>query len=140
MKTSARNQLQGTITKVVKGAVNGDVFLDTGSGIHIFANITNDAIDELNLKPGQTATAIIKSSFVLLTTDPNAKVSARNRLTGKIVKLIPGQVNSELQIELPSGKTLTAIVTCETIDELGLAVGQSCTALVKASHVIIALD
>ena len=140
MKTSARNQFRGTVTKIVKGAVNGDVILDLGHGLEIFANITNDAIDDLQLQPGDTAIAIIKASFVLLSPDPNIKISARNRLTGTVVKLVPGEVNSELQLELPGGRFLTAIVTRESVDEFSFAPGQPCTALIKASHVLIAIQ
>lgn len=140
MKTSARNQLRGTVKSVVKGAVNGDVVLDLGNGQEIFANITNEAIEELQLAPGSRAVAIIKASFVILSPDPDVRISARNRLTGTIIKLVPGAVNSELKIELPGTKILTAIVTRESVEEFGFAVGQACTALIKASHIIIAVE
>lgn len=140
MKTSARNQFRGTITKVVRGAVNGDVVLDLGHGLEIFANITNAAIDDLQLEPGNSAIALIKSSFVLLSPDADVRISARNRLTGTIAKINPGAVNCEVQLELPGGRLLTAIVTQESTDEFSLAPGQSCTALIKASHVLIAVE
>jgi molybdate transport system regulatory protein len=140
MKTSARNQLRGTVSRVEKGAVNADVILDLGNGQEIFANITNDAVDELALAPGSRAIAIIKASFVILSPDADVRISARNRLRGTIVKLVPGAVNAELKLELPGGKILTAVVTRESVDEFGFAVGQPCTALVKASHVIIAVE
>lgn len=140
MKTSARNQFRGTIRNVVKGAVNGDVILDLGHGLEIFANITNNAIEELQLEPGKPAIAIIKASFVMLSPDPDLKISARNRLTGTVVKLVAGEVNSELQLELPGGKLLTAVVTRESVDEFAFAPGQPCTALIKASHVLIAIE
>lgn len=140
MKTSARNQLRGTITQVTKGAVNGDVVMELGSGQAIFANITNDSIEDLQLKPGQPAIAIVKASFVLLSPDPDVRISARNRLTGTITQLTPGAVNSEVKLSLPSGKIITAIVTKDSVDEFGFTVGQPCTALIKASHVIIAIE
>ncbi|MEZ5494143.1 MAG: TOBE domain-containing protein [Pseudomonadales bacterium] len=140
MKTSARNQLRGTITKVTKGAVNGDVIMELGHGQEIFANITNDSIDDLQLHPGQLAIAIIKASFVLLSPDPEVRISARNRLTGTITQLTPGAVNSEVKLSLPSGKVITAIVTKDSVNEFGFAVGQPCTALIKSSHVIIAIE
>ncbi len=140
MKTSARNQYRGTVTQVISGAVNGDVILDLGEGLEIFANITNDAIDDLHLKPGKPAIALIKSSFILLSPDADVKISARNRLTGTVIKLIPGEVNSEVQLALPGGKLLTAIVTRESAEGFAFTPGQSCTALIKASHVIIAVE
>ncbi len=140
MKSSARNQLHGKVKTVKKGAVNGDVILDVGDGLEIFANITNDAIDDLKLVPGSEAFALIKSSFVILSPDSNIRISARNRLTGTIVNTVPGAVNSEIKIELAGGRILTAIVTNESMQEFNFAVGSSCTALVKASHVILAVS
>lgn len=140
MKSSARNQIKGVVTKVDRGAVNGDIVLDIGNGQEIFANITNDAIEDLQLRVGQQAFAIIKSSFVLLSPDPDIRISARNRLTGTITQLIPGAVNSEVKITLPNSKVITAIVTRDSTEALNLAIGQPCTALIKASHVIIAIE
>jgi molybdate transport system regulatory protein len=140
MKTSARNHFPGKVKTVHKGAVNADVILDLGHGLEIFANITNEAVDDLGLKPARDATALIKSSFILLTTDANIRISARNRLPGTVAAVIPGAVNAEVKLNLPGKLVLTAIVTLETVQELGLAAGKPCTALIKASHVILAVD
>ena len=140
MKSSARNQLRGKVKSVKKGAVNGDVILDLGDGLEIFANITNESIDDLQLAPGREAIAFIKSSFVILSPDENVRISARNRLTGTIIKTIPGAVNSEIKIELAGGRILTAIITNDSLQEFGFAQGSRCTALVKASHVILAVS
>jgi molybdate transport system regulatory protein len=140
MKISARNQLRGTVTAVHKGAVNADVLLDLRSGLTIFANITNEAVDDLGLKPGKAATALIKSSFILLSPDAHIRISARNRLPGRITDVIPGAVNSEIKLALAGGTVLNAIVTVETVQDLGLAVGEPCTAFIKSSHVLIAVD
>ena len=43
-------------------------------------------------------------------------------------------------LDLGAGKTLTAIVTRESGDQLGFAVGDKAQALVKASHIILAVD
>ncbi len=140
MKTSARNQLRGKVKSVKKGAVNGDVILDLGDGLEIFANITNESIDELGLAYGKDAIAIIKSSFVILSPDKNVRISARNRLIGTVVKTIAGAVNSEVKVELAGGRILTAVITNESMQEFGFVPGSECCALVKASHVIIAVN
>jgi molybdate transport system regulatory protein len=140
MKTSARNQFWGKVKAIHKGAVNADVVLDVGGGLEIFANITNEAVQDLDLKPGREAAALIKASFVLLSPDPNVRISARNRLRGKVVKVIPGSVNGEVKVQLAEGRTLTAILTNDALQELRIAEGDSCTALVKASHVLIAVN
>lgn len=65
MKISARNVLKGTIKEVKKGATTAHVRLDI-NGTIITASITNEAVDELGLKAGQRASAVIKASDVMI--------------------------------------------------------------------------
>jgi molybdate transport system regulatory protein len=140
MKTSARNQFRGVVKRVQKGTVNADVILDLGDGLEIFANITNESVADLGLKRGREAIALIKSSFVLLSADPNPRISARNRLPGKVTAISPGAVNSEVKLQLAGGRTLIAIITDDGVKELGLKEGSECCAVIKASHVLIAVN
>lgn len=140
VRTSARNELWGTVKTVRKGAVNADVILDIGDGIEVFASITNEAVEELGLRAGRAAFALIKSSFVMLTVEENPRISARNRLRGVVSDVLVGAVNSKVKIRLSGGRTLTAIITNEALEELGLTEGRPCCALVKASHVLIAVN
>jgi molybdate transport system regulatory protein len=140
MKTSARNQLRGTVKAVHKGAVNADVILDIGDGLEIFANITNEAVEDLGLKPGRAAVALIKASFILLSPDSDIRISARNRLRGTVTEVIPGAVNCEIKMQLAGARVLTAIVTSDALKELGLVKGAAFTALIKASHILIAVN
>jgi molybdopterin-binding protein len=66
MKISARNQIPGKVVKVTKGATTSHVRIDIGGGIIITASITNEAVDDLRLKSGSAATAIIKASDVMV--------------------------------------------------------------------------
>ena len=68
MKISARNRLKGRIIEVKKGATTAHVRLDV-SGTIVTASITNEAVDELGLKTGQEAYAIIKASDVMVGLD-----------------------------------------------------------------------
>lgn len=68
MKISARNQLKGKITSVVKGSTTAHVTIDIG-GATVTASITNAAVDELGLAEGKAATAIIKASDVMVAVD-----------------------------------------------------------------------
>lgn len=140
MKTTARNQLRGTVKQVTRGAVNGDVILDIGDGLEVFANITNESIEELGLTEGKEAVAIIKSSFAILSPDRDVRISARTRLWGTILKTTKGAVNSEIKLELPGQRVLTAVITNESLEEFGFKEGAECCALVKASHVILAVN
>ena len=68
MKLSARNQLQGTVTAVNKGAAIANVVLDVG-GQRLVASITVEAVDDLGLTEGSEVTAIVKASDVIIATD-----------------------------------------------------------------------
>jgi molybdate transport system regulatory protein len=140
MKTSARNQFRGQVSYLEKGAVNSKVKVDLGEGLEIFAIVTNEAVDELGLTVGKETLVLIKASFVLLSPDENLRISARNRLCGVVRETTPGAVNSEVKLELPGGRMLTAIITKEALNELGFAPGQRACALIKASHVILAVN
>lgn len=66
MKLSARNQLKGKITSVVKGQTTAHVRIDLGNGMIITSSITNQAVDDLALAVGGEAFAIIKASDVMI--------------------------------------------------------------------------
>jgi molybdopterin-binding protein len=68
------------------------------------------------------------------------KISARNILKGKVIKVIPGSVNSEIVLELPGGAQVVSIITKESAESLGLAAGKEAYAVIKASNVMIAVD
>ena len=68
MKLSARNVLKGTIEQVQKGQTTAHVRINVG-GTLVTASITNEAVDELKLKQGQTAYAVVKASDVMIGID-----------------------------------------------------------------------
>ncbi len=66
MKLSARNQIKGKVVTVQKGQTTGHVRIDIGHGVVVTSSITNEAIDDLDLKVGDEATAVIKASDVMV--------------------------------------------------------------------------
>ena len=68
------------------------------------------------------------------------KLSARNVLKGKVVKVTAGAVNSEVVLELPGGGQIVSIITKQSAETLGLAKGKDAYAVIKASSVMIAVD
>jgi molybdopterin-binding protein len=66
MKLSARNQLKGKIVAVQKGQMTAHVRIDIGHGVIITSSITNEAVDELKLKVGDKAVAVVKASDVMI--------------------------------------------------------------------------
>ena len=68
MKISARNRLKGTIVEVVKGQTTAHVRIDVQGAI-VTSSITNEAVDDLGLKAGMTAYAVVKASDVMIAVD-----------------------------------------------------------------------
>jgi molybdopterin-binding protein len=66
MKLSARNQIKGKVAGVEKGQTTAHVRIDIGHGVIITSSITNEAVDELALKVGDDAIAVIKASDVMV--------------------------------------------------------------------------
>jgi len=66
MKLSARNQLEGVISEIRKGAVTSIVKIEVRNPAIVCATITNEAVDELGLRVGAPAVAIIKASDVIV--------------------------------------------------------------------------
>lgn len=141
MKTSARNALRGTVASVTDGAVNCEVSLSISPTVTITAIITRQSVEDLDLQPGRQAVALIKSSFVILAPgDEPLRTSARNQLSGVVISHEEGAVTDEVVLELDAGKTLTATITRGSAQALDFAVGKRAWALIKASHVILAVD
>jgi molybdopterin-binding protein len=68
------------------------------------------------------------------------KLSARNVMPGKIVSITKGVTTAHVKLEVAAGFVITASITNESVDDLGLAVGHTATAIVKSSDVIIGVD
>jgi molybdopterin-binding protein len=66
MRLSARNQLKGQVAKVQKGTTTAHVLVDLGHGATVMSSITNEAVDELGLKVGDSVAAVIKASDVMI--------------------------------------------------------------------------
>lgn len=68
------------------------------------------------------------------------KLSARNVLKGKIVRIVPGVVNAEVTLQLPGGEQIVSIITLESMKSLGLKEGSEAHAVIKASSVMLAVE
>ncbi|GES42937.1 transporter [Rhizobium dioscoreae] len=68
------------------------------------------------------------------------KISARNRLKGKVVEITKGATTAHVRIDIGNGSIVTSSITNEAVDELGLTVGSSAYAVIKASDVMVAID
>jgi len=138
MKTSARNQFSGEVVGLRLGGVDYEVRLQIDANTEIAAIITPASAENLGLAMGSEVTALVKSSSVMLTTDRSLRLTARNQLWGEVSAIHEGPVNNEVTLQLPSGRSVTSVVTAASCESLGLAVGVEACALFKASSVILA--
>lgn len=66
IRLSARNCLEGKVTSVTDGAVNAEVVIKLDGGSDVYSIVTREAVAELGLAPGVSATAVIKASHIIL--------------------------------------------------------------------------
>jgi molybdate transport system regulatory protein len=68
------------------------------------------------------------------------KLSARNVLKGKVIKITRGPLNTLVVLEIAPGIHIASVITSEAARELKLAKGKSAYAIVKAPSVILGVD
>lgn len=141
VRTSARNQFVCTVSRLHAGPVNTQVHLALDKGMALEAQVTGESVTQLGLRPGQTVLALIKASAVTLLADPALRTSASNHLAGTIDRLHAGPVNCELVVRLDAEvpRHVTAVVTTESVQALGLAEGGRVGAVFQATSVMLAV-
>ncbi len=141
VKTSARNQLYGTVSQITRGSINDEISLTLPGGHTIVAVLTHESTEALGLTVGAAAFALIKASWVVLLVDDESgaplKLSARNQLRGSVQSVKCGAVNAEVSLVLEGGAVITAVVTNQSAEALRLVEGASAVAAFKASSVIL---
>lgn len=141
MRISARNIFSGIVDEVVSGAVNAEVVLALPGGQRIRSVITNGAVENLGLKKGMSAYAIIKSSSVIIGKElGKTSLSASNLICGTVQRVVDGAVNSEIHLDIGNGNILSAIITLPSSAKLALREGDQACALFKASSVIVGVN
>lgn len=140
MQSSARNQFVGTVGALHGDPVETQVTLDIAPGTALTAVVTTESVERMGLVRGAEVHALVKSSSVMLMGGGAEQLSARNRYPGRVVRLLRGPVNSEVTLQLTdSHLQLASVITDESVQRLGLAVGAEVTAFFKASSVVLAV-
>ena len=139
LRTSARNQLVGTVVRVTKGAVNASVELKLpGADDRLHATLTMASLRELGLKRGVPAVALVKAPSVFIALEsPGALLSVRNALAGQVTKIDAGAVNTEVQARLAGGQTMVAMVSRDSVARLALRAGVAVRLLFQEASVIL---
>lgn len=141
LKLSVRNAFHCKVAEIIPGPVNVEVKLEVSPEVMITAAVTNASLTELELAPGRAVVAMVNASSVMVAPrDEAPRMSARNKIPGKVIGRTDGAVDSEVSIDIGGGKTITAVISREGADDVGAAPGAEVLAIFKTSHVILASD
>lgn len=139
-RISARNVFQTEVSQIKRWPVDVEVTLKFADERKILAFVTNDAADDLDLKPGRKVLALVKSPFIRLYTPDHAPQNSRNSFEGVVSERIDAERNSEIRLDIGFGKTLHAVAPRQTVEDLGLEVGAKAVATFDPSQVILAVN
>ncbi|MFJ9341516.1 molybdopterin-binding protein [Streptomyces sp. NPDC101733] len=137
MSLSIRNQIPGTITSVTAGEAMSTVKVRLAGGQDITAAITTDAVKDLGLAEGTAVKALVKSTEVSLATGPVEGISIRNQIAGTVTDVATGGAMGSVKVAVEGGE-LTAAVTKDAVEALGLTAGTSVVALIKSTEISLA--
>ncbi|MER5930326.1 TOBE domain-containing protein [Streptomyces sp. NPDC002054] len=137
MSLSIRNQIAGTVTAVTTGEAMAAVKVRLEGGQDIVAAITADAVKDLGITAGTAVTALVKATEVALATGPVEGISIRNQLPGTVADVATGPAMASVKVDVTGGG-LTAAITADAVESLGLAAGSSVVALIKATEISLA--
>jgi len=140
VKTSTRNQLFGTVSAIDRADDETQVTVLLKGGERIVASLGSALLGEMGGGIGVDAVLMINSADILLSTAVDRqRVSARNRLSGRVLRIRQDVVDSEVIVLLPSGEILAAMVTQQSLQILALAPGMPVSALFKAHAPILGI-
>ncbi|NEC17583.1 TOBE domain-containing protein [Streptomyces parvus] len=137
MTLSIRNQIPGTVTSLTAGEAMAAVKVRLTGGQDVTAAITTESVDDLGLTEGSEVKALVKSTEVSLATGLLQGISIRNQIAGTVTGISTGKAMASVKIDVEGG-ALTAAITKDAVDELGLAVGSPVVALIKSTEVSLA--
>ena len=124
LRTSARNQLHGTVIAIHRHGHNDLIQLELPGGLTLHAQITRDSTLRLELAIGSQAVALIKAGWLQLLDAASPSNAEHNHLHGRIEQILHiDNGPSEVRITLPSGQTLCALTEPQHLETLGLTEG-----------------
>jgi molybdate transport system regulatory protein len=138
VRTSTRNQLFGRVIRVERRDEDAQVTVRLKGGEEVVATVNSASLEELAIAAGNDAVLMINSADILLLAGSGfEKLSARNRLSGKVMRIQHDSADSEVIVLLPGGEILAAMVTRQSLQNLGLTPGMPVCAAFKAHTPIL---
>ncbi|MCU1761775.1 TOBE domain-containing protein [Pseudomonas sp. 14P_8.1_Bac3] len=138
LRTSARNQLHGTVRSIEGQGRNDLIRLELAGGLILDAQITHDSTLRLELEPGTEVVALIKAGWLDLLAIEAPVIPGHNDLAGVIEEILDAEDGpSEVRIGLPNGQTLCALAEPLNLRTRGLDVGKAVRVRFAASYVLL---
>ncbi|MCX4692063.1 molybdopterin-binding protein [Streptomyces sp. NBC_01408] len=134
MSLSIRNQIAGTVTTVTSGEAMTAVRVRLVGGQEITAAVTTEAVKDLGIAAGSSVNALVKATEVALATGPVEGLSIRNQIPGTVAEVAAGGAMASVKVDV-NGGGLTAAITKDAVEALGLAAGSSVVALIKSTEI-----
>ena len=142
LKTSARNQLFGTVMSVKKQGLEAAVVLRLRGGATLLSRITVRSVEELGLRKGVEAFALVKANWVSLAAGSakaagNAAEAAANTWRGHVTEARSSGTRAEVELELDGGEVFTAVLDGASLKGARPVVGGDLMIRIDPSHVIL---
>ncbi|NOT10493.1 MAG: TOBE domain-containing protein [Methylococcaceae bacterium] len=138
IKTSATNQLFGTLVSIECSSINVEVVVKLKGGEKINASLALSEFRQLDLQVGSDVLLLINATEIMIATKLGRdRWSARNFLHGFVIRVQYDGVDSEIVIQLPGGESLAVTVTQISAELLDLKPGVSAYALFNSNAVIL---
>ena len=132
----ARNAIKGTVKEIKKGTVNGIVKVDVGEGIILSLNCSMESIEALGLSVGKEVQVVVKAMGVMLANE-KLNIGARNQIEGTVFEIKKGTVNCLVKLKTSNDLVITANLSLESVEELGIKEGNKAVAIFKAMNVLL---
>ena len=132
VRTSARNQLFGTITKIQTGKINSLLTINIDDSLHVRASITNESAKELGINVDKKVYALIKAPWVKISTK-----QSDNCLEGTILSIKKEEELVEVLLEINDKLTITSIMDSSEFESLHVEQNKSVFASFRPSDTII---
>jgi molybdate transport system regulatory protein len=132
LRTSARNQIFGKVQQIREGEINSVLTISIDNSLHVKASITNESIKELGIKKGKEVYALIKASWVKITT-----IQESNSISGTIITIKKEKNIVEILLKINDKLTITSVMDLAEFEALHVEVKHRAFATFRPSDTII---
>jgi molybdate transport system regulatory protein len=140
VKTSARNQLFGTVISILLGSVSAEITIKLKGNEQIITTISQPDFQELGLTLNSDVLLLLNSSEIMLATIDNPKqFSARNYLACNVIQIREDLIYAEVTLLFAGGEMLIATITKQSLHDLGLENGMRVFAVFKTNAPILGI-